>query len=262
MRPIWTGGISFSLIYIPVKMYSATEPVQLDLDYLSKNNKAPIRYARINKRTGEEVPWENIVKGFEIDKGNYVILDDDDFAAAAQKKSEIIEIEYFSNESEIDPKLYQKPYYLEPDKGAQKTYALLREALRKSEKVGVAEFVFRNKEHLVVLRPEDDVLLLNTLRYAPEIRPTGELKIPKSGTPDRKQLKTAVELINSMTEEFDLGDFTNDYLKKLKQIINDKAKNKKVSRIKKETETPKATDISEIMEKLQESLKDVQITKS
>src|SRR5690242_19878129 len=150
MRPIWTGGISFGLIYIPVNLFTATQAVELDLDLLSKKDKSPIRYARIDTHTGKEVAWKDVVKGFEYGKGDYVVLEEDDFDKVAIHRSKTIEIECFVNEDEIDSKYYEKPYYLEAGSGAEKTYALFAEALRKSKKVGIAEFVFKNKEHLCV----------------------------------------------------------------------------------------------------------------
>lgn len=178
MKPIWSGGISFGLIYIPVNLYTATNPVELDLDLLSKNDLSPIRYARIDTKTGKEVAWKDVVKGFQFEKGDYVVLDEADFAKADMQRSKAINIECFVQEAEIDAKYFEKPYYLEPAEGAEKTYALLVDALSKSGKVGIAEFIFKNREHLCALQPEGNVLILNQMRYESEIRELTGLKIP------------------------------------------------------------------------------------
>jgi DNA end-binding protein Ku len=154
MRAIWSGALSFGLVNIPVKLYSATAGMGLDLTMLHKKDISPIRYARICRADGKEIPYEDIVKGYEYQKGDYVILTDEDFKKASVEKTKAIEIESFVKESEIDPIYFEKPYYLEPEKGAQKAYALLRESLKKSKKIGLAKFVLRNREHLAAIRPK------------------------------------------------------------------------------------------------------------
>lgn len=257
MRPVWSGGISFGLIYIPVKMYSATKPVELDLDMLSKKDKAPIRYARIDSSTGKEVAWKDIVKGYEYKKGDYVILDDADFEKADMEKSDSISIDAFVEEEDIDPIYFEKPYYLEPDKGAKKTYALLRDALKKSGKVGVAEFVLRNREHLCVIKPDHNLLVVNQMRYSEEIRDSGDLEIPGKSEASKQEIEVATELIEKMTERFDIRDYKDNYIDKLKDLITAKAKHKpiKVSKAKKS----EPTELSELMEKLRASLAEIEV---
>ncbi len=179
MRPIWTGAIGFGLVNIPVKMYSATQSSNLDLDMLDKKDHSHIKYLRINEKTGKEVPWANIVKGYKLND-EYVVLDDKDFEAASAKKTKTIEISDFVKEEEISSMYYETPYYLEPDKSGTRPYELLREALLKTKKVGVASFVMRNKESLAILRPDKDVIVLNRIRFEEEIRDTGELALPKN----------------------------------------------------------------------------------
>lgn len=252
MRPIWSGGISFGLIFIPVKMYSAVESVQLDLDMLSKENLAPIRYARMDTKTGEEVEWDDIVKGFEVKKNKYVVLDEEDFEKATITKSDAIEIEAFVDAEQIDPMLFTQPYYLEPTKPGRKTYALLRDALKKSGKVGVAEFVFRNREHMCALIPEDDKLILNQMRYATEIRDAKDLEIPGRVDYSKAELETAQELIEKLTEKFDPEEFKDDYTGTLKKIITAKAKGKTINIAK--PAKHEATDEKDLLEKLKASL--------
>lgn len=259
MRPIWTGGISFGLIYIPLSMYTATESVEIDLDLLSKKNLSSIRYARIDEKTGKEVPWKDVVKGYKYNKGDYVILEPDDFDKVALHRSKTIEIDCFVDEDQIDTKFFEKPYYLEPADGAEKTYSLLVEALKKSKKVGVAEFIFKNREHLCAVKAEDDMLMLIQMRYETEIRDAKNLNIPKRSEPKEKELKLAVDLIENMTEKFDPSDFKDDYISSLKKIIEAKAKHKKVKISQKAQ--PKSTEVSELMDALQKSLAEIKVNK-
>lgn len=251
MRAIWSGGISFGLIYIPINLYSATQTVSIDLDMLSKKELNPIRYARIDSETGKEVPWKDVVKGFEYSKGDYVVLTDEDFEKVDIHASKSIEIDAFVDADEIDPMFFEKPYYLEPDKGAGKTYALFVEALKKSNKVGVAEFVLRNREHLCILKPEGNMLMLNQMRYESEIRPTDSLEIPKAKNSNEKELKMAAALIDSMSEKFDPEEYKDDYINGLKKIIEAKKHHRKV---KGPSKAPKATKTTDLMKQLQESL--------
>ncbi len=252
MRPIWTGGITFGLVFIPVKLYSATTPIQLDLDLLSKKDKAPIRYARINANTGEEIAWKDVVKGFEYRKGDYVILEPDDFEKVDMEKSQNIEISSFVNETEIDPIYFDTPYYLEPDSKAKKLYSLLNKALKKSKKVGVAEFVMRNRERLCVIAPKGNMLILNQMRYEDEVKSTTDLDLPQNQKVSNKELEMATDLIAKMTDEFNISEYKDDYIKKLKRIIEAKAKNKKVV-VSKVSRRP-ASDTDDLTKLLEQSL--------
>lgn len=251
MRSIWSAGISFGLIYIPINLYSAVKTVSLDLDMLSKKDLSPIRYARIDTETGKEVPWKDVVKGFEYSKGDYVILTDEDFEKVDIHKNKTIEIDSFVDADEIDPIYFEKPYYLEPSKGAEKTYALFVKALKKSNKVGIAEFVLRNREHLCVLKPEGNMLILNQMRYESEIRPTDSLEIPKKANIKEKELEMATALIETMSEKFDPSEYKDDYINGLKKIIEAKKHKRKV---KGPTKAPKATKTTDLMQQLMKSL--------
>lgn len=259
MRPIWTGGISFGLIFIPVKLYSATESISIDLDLLSKKDLNPIRYARIDTETGKEVAWKDVVKGYEFKKGDYVVLENEDFEKIALHRSKTIEIESFVDKDEIDPVYYEKPYYLEPDKGADKTYFLLMEALKKTNKVGIAEFIFKNREHLAAIEATDGMLKLSQLRYESELREASQLDIPKKINVKEKELDLAVKLINEMADDFKASNYTDDYMKALKKII-DLKKSKKPIKIKNE-KAQSATDISEVIKELEKSLEQYSVSK-
>lgn len=225
MKAIWTGAIGFGLVNIPVKLYSASQSSSLDLDMLDKKGYSPIHFKRVNAITGREVTYENIVKGYKY-KGDYIIVEDKDFRAASPKKSSIIEITDFVIEEEIDSVYYESPYYLAPTKDGIKAYALLREALHKSKKAGIGSFVLRNREHLCVLKPMKGVIVLNTLRYAEEIRDASELGTLKGTKPKSTELKMAMNLIDQLTGPFNLKKFKDTYSAELLKFIHAKAKRK------------------------------------
>lgn len=226
MRAIWSGSISFGLINIPVKLYSAVQESNLDLDMLDGNDHSHIKFIRVNEDTGKEVKYADIVKGYKIDD-KYVVLEPSDFEAADAEKTKLIEIINFVAEKEIDSIYYEQPYYIEPDKGAMKAYALLRDALRASGKVGITTFVLRNKEGLATLKPYEDVIILNRIRFAQEIRDTSELKLPAIAKTKSREIDMANKLVEQLTEKFDISAFKDTYTDKLLGIIKNKAKGKK-----------------------------------
>ncbi|MEO8589960.1 MAG: Ku protein [Flavobacteriales bacterium] len=225
MRPLWKGTIGFGLVTIPVRLFSATQESELDLDMLDARDKARIRFHRVNEDTGKEVPYERIVRAFDLD-GKYVVLEDADLRNAAVEKSDVITIHDFVKEEEVEGKYFEKPYYLEPDKGGARAYALLREALRKSGKVGIASFVMRTKEHPAVLLPDGPVLILNQLRFAEEIRPMDDLKLPKVEKLAAAELKLAMQLIDQGAGTFDITRYKDEYTSALMKMIRAKAKGK------------------------------------
>jgi DNA end-binding protein Ku len=222
MRSIWTGAIGFGLVNIPIKMFSATQDSNLDLDMLDKKDHAHIRFKRVNEDTGKEVPWENIVKGYKLND-RYIVLTDEDFEKASPEKSKVININEFVDESEIDGIYYETPYYLEPEKSGAKAYGLLRDALAKSGKVGFGSFVLRNKEGLCLIKPVENVLVLNRIRWAQEIRPASELNIPKE-TAKPAEMKMAMQLIESLSGPFDIDKYKDTYADELMKLIKAKAK--------------------------------------
>lgn len=223
MRSIWTGAIGFGLVNIPVKMYSATQRSELDLDMLDKTDMSHIKYQRINEKSGKPVDYNNIVKGYKMDE-RYVILDDKDFEAANAKKTKTVEISDFVNEDEIDSVYFETPYYLEPDRSGERAYALLREALRKTKKVGVATYVMRNKEALGILRANEKVIILNRIRFAEEVRDPSELKLPEAPTIKKAELDMAISLIDNLTSKFDISGYKDTYTEQLMKLIEAKAK--------------------------------------
>lgn len=250
MRSIWTGAIGFGLVSIPVKLYSAVQRSELDLDMLDKNDMAHIKFKRVNENTGKEVEYANIVKGYDYE-GKYVILDDKDFENAMPEKTKRIEIFQFVKEEEIGSIYYENPYYLEPDKSGSKPYILLRDALTKAGMAGVGTFVLRNKEHLTVIKPYKNIILLNGIRFQEEIRSTEEVNIPEKITIKPAELKMALALIESMTEPFDISKYKDSYTEQLMKVIEAKAKGVKVAEPKMKVVHKQTEDL---MEQLKASL--------
>jgi len=226
MRSLWTGSIGFGLVNIPVKLYSGSSEQSLDLDMLHKKDQSPIRYAKVCKEEGEEVPYDEIVKGYQYEDGKYIVLTDEDFEKANATKTGMIEVVSFALITEIDASYYEKPYLIEPQKGGDRAYALLCEALKQSGKVGVARFVLRNREHLALVRAQGKALILNQLRFAHELHNAAELKLPSAAKVDSQELEMALNLIEQHTEAFSPGDFQDTYTEELERIIEEKIQGK------------------------------------
>lgn len=227
MRAIWTGSIGFGLVNIPIRVFSAVQDSRLELDMLDGKTHSAIHYKRVSEKTGKEIPWDQIKKGYLL-KDEYVILDDADFEAASPKKTKIIEIEAFVQEQEIDSVYFENPYFLEPAKGGEKAYELLLKALEKTKKVGLSRFVMRSQEHLCVIRPKENYLLLQQLRFEEELRSPAEIKVPSGVRISPKELTMALELIKQYSAKFDMTQYEDEYKKELMKIIKRKATGKKI----------------------------------
>jgi len=261
MRPIWEGALSFGLILIPVKLYKATEERKPDFHLVRKDDLCPVKYTRVCKFTGEEIPYDKITHSYEYNKGDYIIFDDEDFQKAYKKRTENIEILEFTGLNEVDPKFYEQPYYLEPTKGALKVYALLREALRRTGKAGVARYVLHNLEHMGILTIDGDILILNQIRFNTEIRQPGNLQIPSYENMSEKEIDTAIMLINQLTLPFKPEDFSDTYSEEIKKAIEEKAKTGKISfEVSEQTEKPGV--VVDLMEKLKLSLEEAKKKKN
>lgn len=253
MRPIWTGSVSFGLVNIPVRLFSGTHPREgIDLDMLHKEDQTPIRYARICRKDGEEVPWEDIVKGYEYRDGDYIVLTKKDLEKLDTKKTQTIDIKKFVQAAEIDIRYYEKPYYLEPVKGGEKAYALLREALEQSDKLALALFVIRQREHLAVIKPVGQALVLNQMRFPTDLREATDLNFPSSQQVDKEELRAALRLISQETGHFIPEDYHDTYTEELEDLIKSKTKGKKP---KKHAAKPKDTSAKDLMSALKASLK-------
>ncbi|HTO14495.1 MAG TPA: Ku protein [Edaphocola sp.] len=244
MKAIWKGAISFGLVNIPVKLYSAVQKSNLDLDMVDRRDLAKIHFKRVNEVTGKEVKYEDISKAYLLND-NYVMLDEEDFDEVAPEKSKMIEVNHFIEENEIDTIYFESSYYIEPEKSGQKSYALLREALIKSGKVGIAQFVLRTSEALTVLKPMGDVLVLSKIRFAEEIRDTDEMKLPAKTLVKPPELKMALSLIKEYTEPFNIEKYKDEYASGLLKVIKAKASGKKGKVRKMEVVNHKTDDLLE-----------------
>lgn len=251
MRAIWSGTIGFGLVNIPIKLYSATSKGRVDLDMLDRRDKERIRYMRVNEETGKEVPWDKIVKAYKWED-DYIVLEEADFDEASPEKSKMIDIKEFVKEEEIDPNYFDTPYYVEPQKGGTKAYSLLVQALEKTKMAGLSSFVMRTSESLAILRPQDNMLVLNKLRFAQEIRDPADLKVPKDQKLSKMELDMAVKLVKEYAVDFDITEYKNEYMEDLMKIIEAKAKGKRPT-IRKIKE--KKSNSSELLGQLKDSLK-------
>ncbi len=249
MKAIWTGSIGFGLVNIPIKLFAATQSSSLDFDMLDKKDLANIRFKRVNENSQKEVLWENIVKGYLLND-KYVVLDDTDFKKAAPEKSSHIEIIQFVKATEIESIYFESPYYVQPEKTGTRAYALLKEALQKSGKVGLGSFVMRDREHVCMIMAMGDVLVLNRLRFPEEIRKTDEIATTAAKSKPA-EIKMAISLINQLTKPFNPKLFKDDYTSKLLKIIQAKAKGKSVAYKPLKVVHSKSKDL---MEQLQASL--------
>jgi len=244
MRAIWTGAIGFGLVNIPVKIFSAISENRPDFDMLDSKDHSKIRYQRVNEKTGKEVEWKNIVKGYQI-KDNYVILEDSDFEEASPEKNKMINLQSFVKVDDVENIYYDTPYYLQPQKGGEKAYTLLFAALEKTKMVGLSTFVMRTAENLAIIRPYDNMLILNKLRFEEEIRPADELKISTGNKISKPEMDMAIELIKRHASEFDISKYKDEYNIELMKIILAKAKGKKPKVHKLTVEKTKSTDLLE-----------------
>ena len=222
-RPIWTGTLSFGLLNVPVSLMSGERKVDLHFRMLDSRDKKPIRFERVNADTGDEVPWKEIVKAFEYDKGSYVIVEEQDIRSAAPESHETVEVETFVDAADIDPRYFEKPYILVPGKKAEKGYVLLRETLRDTGKVGIAKVGIRTREYLAAVMPQGDALILLLLRYQQEVVDPEDFKLPSGAVSEyritAKEQEMAKQLIESMSGKWQPEDYHDEFRGKLEQIL-------------------------------------------
>lgn len=251
MRSIWSGSISFGLVNIPIKLYSASKERKISFNLLHKEDFSPIRFARVCRADGQEIPYEDIVKGYQYQKGDYIVLEEEDFEKVDQKKTKSIEISGFVDLDEIDPIYFEKPYFLEPTKGAEKAYVLLREALKKTQKVGLGKFVLRNKEHLAVVKPFQQGIILNQLRFQDELSNISGLNMPEKAKVAEKEIDLAIALIEQLSQSFQPEQYTDTYTQDLEELIQEKVEGK-VPAVK--GKAPEPTPVKDLMTVLKQSL--------
>jgi DNA end-binding protein Ku len=261
-RAFWKGAISFGLVYIPVQMYSAARESTLDLDLLDSRDFAPVGYQRYNKRTGEQVDWEQIVKGYEYRKGEYVALSEEDFRKANVEASQTIDIVRFVDRAAIPPEYFETPYYLEPVEGGEKTYALLREAMEGGDRVAIGTFVSRGRQHFCTLYVRDRALMLDTLRFQEEIRGPEGLDLPAASRQATKitsqELAMARRLVEEMSGDWRPGEFKDTYRRDLMRRIQEKIRKRQTHVLtppEEAEEVAPTAEIIDLMEVLKKSLK-------
>ncbi len=253
MRAIWKGSISFSLINIPIALYPATRREELKFRLLRARDLSPVNYKRVAEADGKEVPWDEIVKGYEYEKGKFIVLKEEDFKRADIEATQSVDILDFVDLEEIDPIFFDKPYYLEPEKRGEKAYSLLREALKQSGKVGIAKVVIKTRQHLAAVKPENNLLVLELMHFSEEIIDTKELKIPATPSIGAKELNMAKDLVTKMSGKWDPAQYRDEYTETLMEVIH-----KKVESGGKEVptrgSTRKPTNVVDLVSVLQESL--------
>src|SRR5213082_1446913 len=231
-RAIWKGSISFGLVNIPIALYPATRREELKFRLLRKSDLSPVNYKRVAKKNGKEVPWDQIVKGYEYEKGKYVVLKEEDFERVDLEATQTVDIQDFVDLDEIDPMFFYKPYYLEPQKGGDKAYALLRDSLEDKKKVGIAKVVIKTRQYLAGVKPEDGALVLELMHFADELADTSKLDIPKKVEVGKRELQMAGALVDGMSSKWNTEKYKDDYREALMEVIEEKveAGGKKIER--------------------------------
>jgi DNA end-binding protein Ku len=260
-RAIWKGTISFGLVNVPVELYPAAQSHTLSFSMLDKRDFAPVGYKRYNKSTGAEVPWNDIVKGYEYEKDQYVVMSEEDFRRANVQQARSVEIATFVDAQSIPPQYFETPYYLVPGERGQKVYALLRETMRSTGKVGVGQVVIRTAHHLAAVVPVDEALMMITLRYANELRAQKEFNFPpmtlKSAGVTPKELDLAKRLIDDMAGPWKPEEFEDTYNEDLMQRIEEKVKRgetKVLTKPEGETAEPRSAQVIDLMDLLKQSI--------
>jgi DNA end-binding protein Ku len=256
-RSIWKGSISFGLVNIPVGLYSAEKRQEVQFHLLNKKDRSPIRYQRVSEKTGKEVAWDDIVRGYEYEEGHYVILSDEDLKRANPESTQTVDILDFVDAADIPSYYFDKPYYLGPDKKGAKSYALLRETLVHTGKVGIAKVVIRTRQYLSAVVPEGDVLVLNLLRFAHELRDASEIEVPhgRAGVSDR-ELEMAEKLVDGMVSDWDPEKYRDSYESDLMTLIEKRVKSGDTAAV--ETPVPKKDmgNVVDLMALLKRSVED------
>jgi DNA end-binding protein Ku len=262
MRPTWKGSISFGLVYIPIAVYPATREEKISFRQLRKTDLSPIRYKKVAEADLKEVPADQIVKGFEYERGHYIVLNDEDFEKVRIESTHSIDITDFVDLDQVDPKFFYKPYFLEAQKGGEKAYALLHKALTGTGKIGIAKVVISNREYLAAVKPDGLFLILELMHFAGEVLTPEELTRPATTLND-KELKMAQALIDSMSSEWQPDKYRDEYRSAVMELIEQKAKNKEIPAAP--AAAPRSTNVVDLVKVLQESInrsKSVRVKKS
>jgi len=260
-RAIWKGNISFGLVNIPIALYAATRREELKFRLLRKDDLSPVNYKRVAEKDAKEVPWNQIVKGYEYEKGKYVVLRDEDFQRVDLEATQTVDIQDFVDLEEIDPMYFYKPYYLEPQKGGDKAYALLRDALKDTNKVGVAKVVIKTRQYLAGVKPEDGALVLELMHFADELADSEKLHVPRKLEVGKREMDMARSLIGSMTSKWQPEKYKDDYREALMEVIEEKVEAGGKEIEQKPKKAPKPTKVIDLVSVLQKSLEQSGATK-
>lgn len=253
-RAIWKGSISFGLVNIPIALYPATRREELKFRLLRKSDLSPVNYKRVAEKDGKEVAWDQIVKGYEYEKGKYVVLKAEDFERVDLEATQTVDIQDFVDQDEIDPMFFYKPYYLEPQKGGDKAYVLLRDALKDSHKVGIAKVVIKTRQYLAGVKPEDGALVLELMHFADELADPEKLHVPKKTEVGKREMNMAKSLIGSMSSKWNPEKYKDDYREALMEVIEEKVESGGKEIEEKPRKAPKPTKIIDLVSVLQKSL--------
>jgi len=251
-RSMWKGAIAFGLVNIPVELYSATRDHRPRFRLLHAKDESPVHYERVCQADGKPVAWEDLVKGYEYEKGQFVVLTKDDFKTAAIEKTKTIDIIDFVDPKEIDERYFETPYYLQAGKGADRAYALIREAIRESGKIGIAKIILRDAQHLAAVEAIGDALVLTMMRFADELADLGDFTFPRAGEIRPAELRMARQLVESLSAKWEPGKYTDEYRDNLMRIIKGKMKGKTVEL--ESREQPREGKVIDLMERLRASL--------
>ena len=251
-RALWKGSLAFGLVNIPVELHTAVRDSRPRFRMLHAEDKSPVRFERVCAREGKPVAWDDLVKGYEYQKGRFVIVTKDDFKAAALEKSRTVDIRAFVKGEDIDDRFFETSYYLTPAKGGERSYALLREAIREAGLVGIATIVLRDAQHLAALEVKSDAMVLTMMRYAEELIDVGEYSFPSAAHVRKPELKMARTLVEQLADTWDPSQFSDEYRENLMKIIKAKMKGKTVEL--KETPEPQQAEVVDLMERLRQSL--------
>jgi len=252
-RSIWKGSLAFGLVNIPIELYSATRDHRPKFRLLHAKDEEPVRYERVCQKEGKPVAWEDLVKGYEYAKGQFVVLTKDDFKTAALEKTKTIDILDFVDPKEIDERYFETPYYLQPGKGADRAYVLLREAIKASAKIGIAKIILRDAQHLAAVEAIGDALVLTMMRFSDELADLEDFKFPRKADLRPGELKMAQQLIDNLVSEWEPAKYTDEYKENLLRVINAKVKGRKPKLIAEET-TPQQAEVVDLMARLRSSL--------
>jgi DNA end-binding protein Ku len=251
-RALWKGSLAFGLVNIPVELHTAVRESRPRFRMLHAKDKSPVKFERVCAREGQPVAWEDLVKGYEYQKGHFVVLTKEDFQQAALEKNRTVDIRNFVNGEEIDDRFFETSYYLTPQKGGERSYALLREAIRQAKLVGIATIVLRDAQHLAALEVKGDAMVLTMMRYAEELVEIDEYSFPAAGNIRQPELKMARTLVEQLADKWDPSQYTDEYRTNLMKIIKAKMKGKTVELH--ETEEPRSAEVVDLMERLRQSL--------